>query len=497
MPGFVLWFTGLSGSGKSTLTTLVSAELRRRGHHVETLDGDEIRKNLSKGLGFSKDDRDANVRRLGFVARLIARSGGCAITAAISPYREVRDEVRRGIDRFCEVYCECPVSVLAKRDPKGLYEKALRGEIKNFTGVDDPYEAPIAPEVHLRTDEEQPAASAVRIVERLVELGFIGSVSVNTKACVGPYGGELLSCLVPATPSTTLEAPTTPVIDLDAQGELAVVGLALGWLSPLQGFMGSRDTHKVLREGHLERGLPWPAPLTLRANQPLAAPTALSLQNRAGESLGLLQVDEVWSSPDSDGFVAGRVKVSALPRWAAGCLQVADIRRELAGKAPCAVLPLSKPPTLADEYVARVALERGMRVVLLPILEPGANRRLVRACKALVENYFDRANISIEPVPAPPGLPANRAEFLAIFAQNLGAALLVLPEGVACTRSAFLRVAGTSMTVAVEEFPEAYFDEKVGSIVTLRSGPSSPSALTVANARTVRPEVLAEDRAAD
>ena len=140
--GFVLWFTGLSGAGKSTLTAMVAAELRRRGVHVEALDGDEIGKNLSKGLGFSKEDRDTNIRRLGFVANLIARSGGCAIAAAISPYRAVREEVRRGAERFCEVYCECPVAVLAERDPKGLYKKARAGEIKNFTGISDPYEAP-------------------------------------------------------------------------------------------------------------------------------------------------------------------------------------------------------------------------------------------------------------------------------------------------------------------------------------------------------------------
>jgi adenylyl-sulfate kinase len=172
--GFVLWFTGLSGSGKSTLAALVAAELRVRRVHVETLDGDEVRKNLSKGLGFSKEDRDANVRRLGFVARLIARSGGCAITAAISPYRDVRDEVRSGIARFCEVHCDCPVEVLTKRDPKGLYAKAIRGEIKNFTGIDDPYEAPLAPEVRINTDgTEDPTVSAQRILDKLSELGFL------------------------------------------------------------------------------------------------------------------------------------------------------------------------------------------------------------------------------------------------------------------------------------------------------------------------------------
>src|SRR3954451_20427974 len=147
MSGFVVWFTGLSGSGKSTLAAMLSAELRRRGVHVEVLDGDEVRTHLSKGLGFSREDRDTNIRRIGFVAKLIARSGACAMTAAISPYKAIRDEQRAAIPVFCEVYCECPVPALAARDPKGLYKKALAGEIKGMTGVDDPYEAPDQPEV--------------------------------------------------------------------------------------------------------------------------------------------------------------------------------------------------------------------------------------------------------------------------------------------------------------------------------------------------------------
>src|SRR5882672_4959394 len=143
--GFVVWFTGLSGAGKSTLASMLAGEIARRGTHVETLDGDEVRMHLSKGLGFSREDRDTNIRRIGFVAKLVARSGACAITAAISPYREIRDEQRRSIGRFCEVYCECPIGILQRRDAKGLYARALAGEIKGFTGVDDPYEAPASP----------------------------------------------------------------------------------------------------------------------------------------------------------------------------------------------------------------------------------------------------------------------------------------------------------------------------------------------------------------
>jgi adenylyl-sulfate kinase len=171
--GFTLWFTGLSGAGKTTLARLVETELSARGHKVEVLDGDVIRTNLSKGLGFSKEDRDTNIRRIGFVCNLLTRNDVVAIAAAISPYREVRDELRRDIGSFVEVYVRCPLAVLAERDVKGLYKKALAGEIKNFTGVDDPYESPLAAEVVVETDIESPEESAARIVARLEELSLV------------------------------------------------------------------------------------------------------------------------------------------------------------------------------------------------------------------------------------------------------------------------------------------------------------------------------------
>jgi adenylyl-sulfate kinase len=159
--GFVVWFTGLSGAGKSTLATRLAEEVRARGLHVEVLDGDEMRTHLSKGLGFSKEDRDTNVRRIGYVAKLVSRSGACAIAAAISPYRAVRDEQRAQIARFVEVYCRCDLATLTSRDPKGLYRRALAGEIGGFTGVDDPYEAPEHAEVVVDTATESEALQLI------------------------------------------------------------------------------------------------------------------------------------------------------------------------------------------------------------------------------------------------------------------------------------------------------------------------------------------------
>ena len=171
--GFTLWFTGLSGSGKSTIAHLLETELRNRGHKVEVLDGDVVRTHLSKGLGFSKEDRDTNILRIGWVCEVLSRNDVVAIGAAISPYREIRDQVRANIGRFVEVYVEAPLEVLADRDVKGLYRKAMAGEIKGFTGVDDPYEEPLNPEVVCHSDgSETPEQSAAKVLAKLEELGY-------------------------------------------------------------------------------------------------------------------------------------------------------------------------------------------------------------------------------------------------------------------------------------------------------------------------------------
>lgn len=165
--GFTLWFTGLSGAGKSTVSELVYARLKAAGAKVELLDGDVVRTHLSKGLGFSKEDRDTNVRRIGFVCELLSRNGVIAIAAAISPYREVREEVRRNIQNFVEVYCHAPIEVLAERDVKGLYKKALAGEIPGFTGVSDPYEPPTNPEIVIDSSKDDVEISVDRVMNRL------------------------------------------------------------------------------------------------------------------------------------------------------------------------------------------------------------------------------------------------------------------------------------------------------------------------------------------
>jgi len=175
--GFTLWFTGLPCSGKTTVAVVVEKELRDRGLNVESLDGDEVRQHLSKDLGFSKKDRDTHIRRMGFIAKLLSRNDVATLGAFVSPYREVRDYLRSEIENFVEVYVKCSVETCIERDVKGMYKKALAGEIKNFTGISDPYEEPLNPEIVVETDKETVAESVEKVLKELENLKYIPSSS--------------------------------------------------------------------------------------------------------------------------------------------------------------------------------------------------------------------------------------------------------------------------------------------------------------------------------
>src|SRR5213080_1969419 len=176
--GFTIWFTGLSGSGKSTLSEIIEQRLKVRGRNIEVLDGDIVRTHLSKGLGFSREDRDTNIKRIAFVCGLLTRNGVICITAAIAPYREAREWARKEIGNFVEVYVKCPIEVCRQRDVKGLYKLVDEGKIKGFTGVDDPYEEPEHPELIVETSKETVEESVSRIFARLEELGYLESEEI-------------------------------------------------------------------------------------------------------------------------------------------------------------------------------------------------------------------------------------------------------------------------------------------------------------------------------
>ncbi|HEY2437951.1 MAG TPA: adenylyl-sulfate kinase, partial [Solirubrobacteraceae bacterium] len=276
--GFVVWLTGLSGAGKSTIAAALQPELVRRGRHAELLDGDEVRTHLSKGLGFSKEDRDTNIRRIGYVARLVARSGGVAITAAISPYREVRDEIRAQTPGFVEVFVRCPLNTLVERDVKGLYRKAMAGEIANFTGVSDPYEEPLHPEVVCDTSRETLAESLAKVIDALERLGHLPR-EVRDRM---PSEERL--------PELRAEAQILPRLQVTQRELSDAFMLATGGLAPLDGFVGREDYAAILEGGRLANGQPFTIPVVLRTG---AAPTAHRIALFVGDRpVAIVEVSE-------------------------------------------------------------------------------------------------------------------------------------------------------------------------------------------------------------
>jgi adenylyl-sulfate kinase len=393
--GFVLWFTGLSGSGKSTLATLVGAELSRRGLRTQIVDGDEFRRVLGKGLGFSREDRDENVRRIGFVARLLASHGVCAITAAISPFRAVRDGERAASTRFVEVYCRARLESLVARDPKGLYAKALRGEIAAFTGVSDPYEEPLAPEVVVDTDVLTKEEAARVIVAKLSARGLLH----EEHPLAAPWG------TFTTTPPIGDAAPRE--VGVDDATAVALRFVATGLLAPVAGPLGERDRRKVASEHRLESGTAFPLELVLRA------PGAV-----AGELLGAGGV-RVWVDQTEQDLVVGAVVRDETARDKARQLLRSSAWSGAAG------LVLSRPPTAeVDRLVAECVAICGRALVLA----------CGEAADAAARRWADReGTVHVLQLPALPATetPEDHALLQLVVARNAGLAFLALdvPSG--------------------------------------------------------------------
>ncbi|MGA8014371.1 MAG: sulfate adenylyltransferase [Candidatus Dormiibacterota bacterium] len=443
--GIVIWLTGLSGSGKSTIANRLEQELTRLGRTVTVLDGDEVRTNLSKGLGFSKEDRDINIRRIGYVSRLVAQHGGVAIAAAISPYREIRDEVRSQTPHFVEVHVHCSLEELVRRDVKGLYAKALRGEIANFTGVSDPYEEPVDPEVRVDSGSESVEVSVERVLDVLERQGHIWR-GVRPNLATGEERAALRD-----------QAAELPVIEVGPHETADATMLGIGALSPLSGFMGSAEYRAVVETGRLPGGHPFTIPVVLRVGEGGArrarAAARMALRHH-GQLVAVVDVEEVHATdPErealsvygtSDDAHPGVRLLRASGRWAVSG-QVTALRRPDTGFPPYDLTPLEvrelrasrgwatmvgfqtrNPVHRAHEYLQKVALENLDGLLLHPLVgetksdDIPADTRMT-CYEELLEGYYppDRVLLATNPAWMRYAGP-KEAVFHALIRRNYG-----------------------------------------------------------------------------
>ena len=456
--GFTVWLTGLSGAGKSTIATLLREELQARDHAVEMLDGDEVRKNLSAGLGFSREDRDANVRRIGWVAAMASRHGAAVIVAAISPYRAVRDEIRRQIGSFVEVYVKCPIDVLKHRDPKGLYKKAVAGEIRNFTGISDPYEEPSRPEVVIETSLESPAESTRKLIDALTKLGLISDRDASTSPAPA-HGGRLIerSVVPQAANELRARAGSLPSIRLSQRQVSDLYLMGVGALSPLRGFMKRADYYGVLENMRLASGLVWPMPVTLsvpgKAMVELARSERAALQDDQDRLVGILNVEDIfeydkatearnvyrtddWRHPGvaalykQDGiYVGGQVEVIPPLADVGGFdLTPAESRAEFRRRGWKTVVGFQtrNPIHRAHEYLLKVALEVCDGLFINPLIGPTKSDDVpaevrMQCYEALLGGYFPSERFVLGVLPAAMRYAGPReAVFHALLRKNYG-----------------------------------------------------------------------------
>lgn len=468
--GFVVWLTGLSGAGKTTIAQQVASRVRATGRPAQVLDGDDLRRNLNEGLGFSRADRDTNIRRIAYVAKLLADSGVVVVVAAISPYRSIRSEAREQLKRFAEVYVKCALDVLVRRDSKGLYARAQRGEIANFTGVSDPYEEPLNPEVTLDTGRETVQESVAKVLAGLDLLGYFRTGASAAAAArdagdksgqtIAPHGGVMINRMATESETTEWRRRSTdlPSVTLNARQLSDVEMIGIGAFSPLTGFMGSSDYNSVIDDMHLSSGLVWPIPVTLAASAENAAESEIgspvALRNESGDLVAILDLQEKYASDlEREALKVYRTTETAHPGVAALYQQGPVL---LAGP----ITVIDRPPTKfpayrldpvetralfvsrgwrrvvgfqtrnpvhrAHEYIQKAALEIVDGLLLHPLVgetkgdDIPADVRM-RCYEVLLDNYFpkDRAILAINPAAMRYAGP-REAIFHALIRQNYG-----------------------------------------------------------------------------
>ena len=509
--GCTVWLTGLSGAGKSTITGLLTEELRRRGRRVEVLDGDEVRENLSKGLGFSKEDRDTNIRRIGWVADRLTRNGVFVIVAAISPYRAARDEVRQLIGDFIEVHVDCSLEVLTARDVKGLYAKALAGELANFTGVSDPYEAPLRPEVRVDSAVQTVTESVGDILAVLEGEGYLRPSGESNGHAPGlelegefhraapsglplPHGGVLTVRLAEPARAAQLEAEARGLeqIELDAWALSDLELLAVGALSPLTGFLGEADLLSVRDRMRLGDGTVWSLPVIL----PVAAEQARGLKPgqrlalaAGGELLAVLTVAETYAYDRAqlarsvygtdDAAHPGVARTLAQPGWAvAGPVEVLKVPEgsfpeyrltptqtraifdELGWKTVVG-FQTRNPVHRAHEYLQKVALEQVDGLLLHPLVGETKDddipaRVRIRCYEALLQHHYPPERVVLAVFPASMRYAGPReAIFHALVRKNYGCTHFIVGRDHAGVGSYY-------GTYEAQEIFEQFLPEEIG-----------------------------------
>lgn len=519
--GFTLWFTGLSGAGKSTIAEAITPRLNELERRVEILDGDEVRTNLSKGLGFSKEDRDTNIRRIGYVAQLLTRNGAIVITAAISPYRAIRNEVRSRIGNFVEVYAKCPLEALIARDVKGLYKKALAGEIKEFTGVSDPYEEPLHPEIVVETDRETVEESVNKILARLRELGYLPSEGISP---IAPHGGYLVNRLVTGALRDELlaKASSLPFIQLDERAQSDVEMIAVGAFSPLRGFIGEKDYHSVVDHMRLANGLSWPIPVALQVSREqsdtLKEGSEVALTDERGVVLAILELTEryipnreeearkVYGTGEiahpgvaavlqgGEVYLGGEIHVVnrpdtvAFPAYHRDPTQTRALFNER-GWRTVVGFQTRNPIHRAHEYITKSALEIVDGLMLHPLVGKTKSDDIpadvrMRCYEVLMENYYPQDRVVLSVYPAAMRYAGPReAIFHALARKNYGCTHFIVGRdhagvgnyyGTYDAQKLFDEFKPGELGIQPLKFENSFYSKVTGQMATAKTAPGGP-----------------------
>ncbi|MDA8343910.1 MAG: sulfate adenylyltransferase [Thermaerobacter sp.] len=547
MSGVTVWFTGLSAAGKTTISRRVADLLEERGVPVERLDGDVVRQSLTRDLGFSSDDRRRNIERVTFVAKVLTRNDVVCLAAFISPLEELRSYARREIGEFLEVYVTAPLSVLVERDTKGLYRKAMQGEIQDFTGVNAPFEEPVHPDLVLQTDVLSVEECAQSVIDLLLRSGYLEAsgperVAAAPRTAAGTlaareetsaYGGRLVDRQLAggALQDALARAQSLPKVPLDERSYWDLGLLGIGALSPLEGFMLRKDYETVIESMRLTDGLLWPLPVTLSVgpeHSALREDAEVALTDHSGRIVGLMRVHDryardkrkeaslVYGTTDeahpgvaqlygqADTALGGPVWLLDHPAAQGGGLALTprDMRAAIAARGWHSIVAFQtrNPLHRAHEYMIKVALETLDGSILHPLVgatksdDVPAKTRM-ESYKVLLEHYFPASRILLSGFPAAMRYAGPReAVFHAIARRNYGCTHFIVGRDHAGVGSYYGTYAAQELVSSLQDeigirvlpFENAFYCRACASMATEKTCPHSPEERVTLSGTRVR-----------